>query len=38
MDDSCARKEWGWAPQWDLDRMVDDMLAVIREKNEKGLI
>ena len=38
MDDSCARREWDWAPEWDLDRMVDDMLRVIKEKHEKGLI
>lgn len=26
MDDSAARKEWGWQPDYDLDAMVDDML------------
>ncbi|MDE6183720.1 MAG: NAD-dependent epimerase/dehydratase family protein [Rikenellaceae bacterium] len=38
MDDSCARKEWDWAPEWNLDLMVDDMLKVIKEKFDKGLI
>jgi nucleoside-diphosphate-sugar epimerase len=26
MDDSVARREWGWQPDYDLDAMVDDML------------
>jgi nucleoside-diphosphate-sugar epimerase len=26
MDDSCARAEWGWKPQYDLDKMTADML------------
>ena len=26
MDDSAARKEWGWKPQYDLDAMTADML------------
>ncbi len=26
MDDSCARQEWGWCPQYDLDAMTRDML------------
>lgn len=33
MDDSCARQEWGWKPQWGLGDMVDDMLRAIRAKN-----
>ncbi|MEE1098607.1 MAG: NAD-dependent epimerase/dehydratase family protein [Alistipes sp.] len=35
LDDSCAREEWGWKPQWDLSSMTDDMLRVIREKYGK---
>lgn len=38
MDDSCARKEWGWNPKWDLSSMTVDMLKVIGEKHAKGLI
>ena len=26
LDDSCARAEWGWYPEYDLERMTDDML------------
>ena len=26
IDDSAAREEWGWSPQYDLGAMVDDML------------
>lgn len=32
LDDRCAREEWGWNPQWDIDAMVDDMLEKIGEK------
>jgi len=38
MDDSAAREEWGWNPKWDLDKMTQDMLKVIKEKHDKGLI
>ena len=36
MDDSCAREEWGWKPEWDIDMMVDDMLKVIGEKQKNA--
>jgi nucleoside-diphosphate-sugar epimerase len=29
-DDTAAREEWGWNPKWDLDRMTQDMLKVIK--------
>ena len=32
MDDSCARKEWGWAPKYDLDTMTRDMIKHLKEK------
>lgn len=38
VDDSAARKEWGWKPSYDLDAMTQDMLKVIGEKHKKGLI
>ncbi len=38
MDDSCARDEWGWKPDWNLESMTADMLKAIRRKKDKGLI
>ena len=32
MDDSCAREEWGWSPDYDLERMTVDMLRHLEEK------
>lgn len=32
MDDSCARAEWGWKPQYDLASMTVDMLAKLKER------
>ncbi|WP_305908730.1 NAD-dependent epimerase/dehydratase family protein [Methylomarinum sp. Ch1-1] len=32
IDDSAARQEWGWRPQYDLPTMVGDMLAHLRGK------
>jgi nucleoside-diphosphate-sugar epimerase len=32
LDDSAAREEWGWAPQYDLQAIVRDMLANLRAK------
>ncbi len=32
MDDTCARQEWGWSPKWDIEKMTDDMLAVLGKK------
>ena len=32
LDDSCARQEWDWKPQYDLDTMTRDMLARLKEK------
>ena len=36
LDDSCAREEWGWNPQWGLDEMIDDMLAACAKKVAEG--
>ena len=38
VDDSAAREEWNWEPDFDLDAMTQDMLKVISEKHKKGLI
>ena len=32
MDDSCARNEWNWKPQYDLDAMTRDMLEKLSKK------
>ena len=32
VDDSAARDEWGWEPEWDLDAMTADMLEKLRVK------
>ena len=32
LDDTVARQEWDWAPRYDLDAMVDDMLENLRAK------
>jgi nucleoside-diphosphate-sugar epimerase len=29
MDDSCAREEWGWNPQYDLETMTADMIRTL---------
>ena len=31
LDDSAAREEWGWEPEYDIDSMVDDMLGNLGE-------
>lgn len=32
LDDSCARKEWGWNPVYNLDKMTVDMLDCLKKK------
>ncbi len=32
LDDSCAREEWDWKPEYDLDGMTQDMLKHLRIK------
>ena len=32
MDDSCARQEWDWKPEYDLESMTRDMLAKLRAR------
>ena len=38
LDDTCARAEWGWKPDWNLENMTVDMLKHIKIKKEKGLL
>lgn len=35
LDDSCAREEWDWMPQFDLESMTVDMLEKLRAKLNK---
>ncbi len=32
LDDTCAREEWGWKPEYDLDAMTRDMLSHLEKK------
>ena len=32
MDDSCARREWGWKPVYDMDSMTRDMIACLKKR------
>jgi nucleoside-diphosphate-sugar epimerase len=36
MDDSAARREWGWQPHFAMAEMVSDMLAKLNSSMEKG--
>lgn len=36
IDDSAAREEWDWQPEYDLARMTEDMLRVLSEKKNQG--
>lgn len=38
IDDSAAREEWNWKPQFDMDTMTKDMIEKLSAKHEKGLI
>lgn len=35
IDDSNARRDWGWNPQYNIHSMTKDMLAVLSEKYKK---
>ena len=32
MDDTCAREEWGWKPEYDLNHMTEDMIKNLKVK------
>ena len=32
LDDTCAREEWGWKPEYGVDAMTRDMLAKLKDK------
>ncbi len=31
LDDTCAREDWGWQPEYDLEAMTDDLVPQIRQ-------
>lgn len=38
IDDSAARKEWGWKPSYDLSSMTKDMLKKLQKRYDKGIL
>jgi len=36
LDDSAAREEWGWQPEYDLAAMTKDMLDVLTKRHAEG--
>jgi threonine 3-dehydrogenase len=38
IDDAAARRDWGWAPKYDLDGMTDDLVPRVRRMLELGAI
>jgi len=38
IDDSAAREDWGWQPDYDLPKMVEAMLTALRKRKERGEI
>ena len=36
IDDSCARNEWGWKPQYNLQSMAGDMLKELEKRQKNG--
>jgi nucleoside-diphosphate-sugar epimerase len=38
IDDSAAREEWDWKPDYDLAAMTADMLAALRKRKEAGTL
>lgn len=35
LDDTCAREEWDWSPQWKMEEMVVDMLKIISKRQNQ---
>ena len=38
IDDSAAREEWGWQPDYDLAKMTADMIAVLQKRSADGAL
>ena len=36
IDDTAARKEWNWSPEYDLEKMTEDMIKVLSKRHEQG--
>ncbi len=36
IDDTPARQEWGWKPDWDIDAMTEDMLQKLSRRHKQG--
>ncbi len=36
VDDTAAREEWGWEPEYDLDAMTKDMLGKLKKRHAEG--
>ena len=36
LDDSVARNEWGWNPDYNIPKMVEDMIRILKERNLKS--
>lgn len=32
LDDTCARQEWGWRPEYNLEKMTADMIKVLKTR------
>lgn len=32
LDDSCAREEWDWKPEYDLEKMTEDMIRTLKKR------
>jgi nucleoside-diphosphate-sugar epimerase len=35
IDDSCAREEWGWKPEYDQERIVEDFLQELTQNPQR---
>ena len=38
LDDTAARRDWGWKPRFDLDAMTDDLVPRIRRMLDLGAV
>ena len=35
MDDTCAKEEWGWKPEYDRESMTKDMIGTLKKRYNK---